>query len=75
MTGSKDMCIKKWILDNNILESSEGSEASVVPLTSSHTEKAHEKDINSMCVSINGKLIATGSQDKTAKVRERERDR
>ncbi|XP_063871633.1 transducin beta-like protein 3 [Scylla paramamosain] len=68
VTGSKDMCIKKWILGNEILESSKESVASVVPLTSSYTEKAHEKDINSMCVSVNGKLIATGSQDKTAKV-------
>lgn len=33
-----------------------------------HTEIAHEKDINSVSVSPNDKLIATGSQDKTAKV-------
>jgi U3 small nucleolar RNA-associated protein 13 len=32
------------------------------------TEIAHEKDINSVSVSPNDKLIATGSQDKTAKV-------
>ena len=29
---------------------------------------AHDKDINSVCVSPNDKLVATGSQDKTAKV-------
>ena len=69
VTGSKDMCIKKWTLGNEILDSNSENVASVVPLSSSHTEKAHEKDINSMCVSVNGKLIATGSQDKTAKVR------
>lgn len=32
------------------------------------TEIAHDKDINSVSVSPNDKLIATGSQDKTAKV-------
>ncbi|XP_062999218.1 transducin beta-like protein 3 [Elgaria multicarinata webbii] len=32
------------------------------------TEKAHDKDINSVAVSPNDKLIATGSQDKTAKL-------
>lgn len=69
VTGSKDMCIKKWTLSNDLLENSKVAVASSVALSSSHTEKAHEKDINSMCVSVNGKLIATGSQDKTAKVR------
>ncbi|XP_050740426.1 transducin beta-like protein 3 [Eriocheir sinensis] len=68
VTGSKDMCIKKWTLGKEVLESSKAEVASSVALSSSHTEKAHEKDINSMCVSVNGKLIATGSQDKTAKV-------
>lgn len=63
------MCIKKWKLGKEILENSKAPVASSVALSSSHTEKAHEKDINSMCVSVNGKLIATGSQDKTAKVR------
>lgn len=63
------MCIKKWTLGKEVLESSKAEVASSVALSSSHTEKAHEKDINSMCVSVNGKLIATGSQDKTAKVR------
>lgn len=32
------------------------------------TTIAHEKDINSICVSPNDKFIATGSMDKTAKV-------
>jgi WD40 repeat protein len=32
------------------------------------TEIAHDKDINSVSVSPNDKFIATGSQDKTAKV-------
>lgn len=39
-----------------------------VPLNAINTVKAHEKDINTVMVSPNDKLIATGSQDKTAKV-------
>ena len=33
------------------------------------TRSAHNKDVNCVCVSPNGKMAATGSQDKTAKVR------
>ena len=32
------------------------------------TQVVHEKDINSIAVSPNDKLVVTGSQDKTAKV-------
>lgn len=37
-------------------------------LNATHTVVAHQKDINSVTISPNDKLIATGSQDKTAKV-------
>lgn len=37
-------------------------------LQCSHTEIAHQKDINCVVVSPNDKIIATGSQDKTAKL-------
>jgi len=37
-------------------------------LTSIRTEIAHDKDINCVCVSPDGGLIATGSQDKLAKL-------
>jgi U3 small nucleolar RNA-associated protein 13 len=32
------------------------------------TERAHDKDINSIAVSPNDKYVVTASQDKTAKV-------
>nr|XP_045611242.1 transducin beta-like protein 3 [Procambarus clarkii] len=67
VTGSQDMCIKKWALDKEI-EARDNSINGVATLSSTHTEKAHDKDINSICVSVNFKLIATGSQDKTAKI-------
>lgn len=65
VTGSNDMCLKRWNIEKLLKDPTDGS---VVSLSSTHTEKAHDKDINSICVSVNYKLIASGSQDKTAKV-------
>lgn len=42
--------------------------ADTCSLNVAHTTLAHQKDINSVNISPNDKLIATGSQDKTAKV-------
>lgn len=67
VSGSRDMCLKRWSVDS-IIENSRTSQSTMQTLSSTHTEKAHDKDINSVCVSINNKLIATGSQDKTAKI-------
>ena len=39
-----------------------------IKLKSLTTLKAHDKDINALDVAPNGKLVATGSQDKTAKI-------
>ncbi|CAK9822022.1 Transducin beta-like protein 3 [Anthophora retusa] len=57
---SQDLCLKLWNLPNKI--ESEDS------LNVIHTTLAHQKDINSVTISPNDKLIATGSQDKTAKL-------
>ncbi|KAK8752628.1 hypothetical protein OTU49_006571 [Cherax quadricarinatus] len=67
VTASQDMCIKKWTLDKEI-KATDTSISHVSVLSSTHTEKAHDKDINSICVSVNYKLIATGSLDRTAKI-------
>lgn len=61
-SGSQDNTIKIWnvpsVFDND----------SPVKMTVHFTEKAHDKDINSVTVSPNDKLLATGSQDKTARI-------
>jgi len=61
VSGSQDTCLKMWKLTSAQLEEE-------TALTVLHTTIAHEKDINSVCVSPNDKLIATGSQDKLAKI-------
>ena len=57
VTVSRDTTLKVWSLDT-----------SARSLTSLRTEIAHEKDINCVSVSPDGGLIATGSQDKLAKL-------
>ncbi|CAL7933041.1 unnamed protein product [Xylocopa violacea] len=59
---SQDSCLMLWNLPNNI-EFTDG-----YSLNPNHTTLAHQKDINSVTISPNDKLIATGSQDKTAKL-------
>ncbi|KZC07335.1 Transducin beta-like protein 3, partial [Dufourea novaeangliae] len=59
---SQDSCLKLWNLPSDLKFEDENS------LTVVHTVVAHQKDINCVTVSPNDKLIATGSQDKTAKL-------
>ena len=56
VSGSIDTTLKLWKIDQN-------KQFSV-----KFTVKAHEKDINSVCVSPNDKLIGSGSSDRTAKI-------
>jgi len=65
VSGSQDTCLKMWRLDPEELAVSDKDSTSLTVL---HTAVAHDKDINSVCVSPNDKLIATGSQDKSAKI-------
>lgn len=57
VSGSIDTTIKRWQIGSDL------------KLSVKFTVKAHDKDINSVCVSPNDKLIASGSSDKTIKVK------
>uniref|UniRef100_A0A3Q3BNA9 Transducin beta like 3 n=1 Tax=Kryptolebias marmoratus TaxID=37003 RepID=A0A3Q3BNA9_KRYMA len=64
VTGSQDCTLKVWDLPEEL--SATGTE--IHQLRPRTTEKAHDKDINSISVSPNDKLLASGSQDRTAKL-------
>uniref|UniRef100_T1IN28 U3 small nucleolar RNA-associated protein 13 C-terminal domain-containing protein n=1 Tax=Strigamia maritima TaxID=126957 RepID=T1IN28_STRMM len=61
---SEDTTLKLWKVNTEKLEDSDVPQI----LQSCFTQIAHTKNINSVSVSPNDKLIATGSQDKTAKL-------
>lgn len=70
-TGSQDRTIKMWDLSSVPLAFTPpgGEEASdPLRLKSLMTYRAHDKDINSLDVAPNDRFLASGSQDKTAKV-------
>uniref|UniRef100_A0A1Y1ME27 U3 small nucleolar RNA-associated protein 13 C-terminal domain-containing protein n=1 Tax=Photinus pyralis TaxID=7054 RepID=A0A1Y1ME27_PHOPY len=60
ISASQDTCLKVWELPSKFEKNSN--------LLCKCTEVAHQKGINSVAVSPNDKIIATGSQDKTAKL-------
>ncbi|KAG8953427.1 U3 small nucleolar RNA-associated protein 13 [Tulasnella sp. 424] len=68
ITGSQDRTIKLWDVQSVPTSSSSQQEQPPLRLKSLSTQVAHEKDINSLDVSPNDQLLATASQDKTAKI-------
>ncbi|KAA8585048.1 hypothetical protein FQN60_003742 [Etheostoma spectabile] len=64
VSGSQDCTVKVWDLPADLSTTGAG----VHQLTPRATEKAHDKDVNSVAVSPNDKLLASGSQDRTAKL-------
>ncbi|GAA5868193.1 hypothetical protein JCM1840_006178 [Sporobolomyces johnsonii] len=68
VTASQDRTAKIWDLAS--LLSSPTSDASALPLSlrAMSTTKIHDKDINSLDIAPNDKLLVSGSQDRTAKL-------
>ncbi|KAK0079969.1 hypothetical protein PV325_005331 [Microctonus aethiopoides] len=62
-SASKDLCLKLWTLPTDLSITDRD-----ITLNATHTVLAHQKYINSVTVSPNDKLLATGSEDKTAKL-------
>ncbi len=69
VSGSIDTTIKLWkIKAPHTNRNGNDYVANDLQISVSYTIKAHEKDINTIAVSPNDKLIASGSSDKSAKV-------
>ena len=71
VTASQDRTVKLWDL-GSLLSSSSTTRATAddapTPMRSLTTLKIHEKDINALSISPNNALLASGSQDRTAKL-------
>ncbi|THH27349.1 hypothetical protein EUX98_g6837 [Antrodiella citrinella] len=68
-TGSQDRTIKMWDLSSvSLTIPSDTDKTPVIKCKSLATHIAHDKDINSLDVAPNDKLLVSGSQDRTAKV-------
>lgn len=67
VTGAMDKVLKRWPI-SGLLTQWNASEATPLELFNSHSVRAHEKDINTIAVSPNDTLVATGSQDKLIKI-------
>lgn len=66
VTASQDRTAKLW--DLNTLPSDSSTDDVPTALRSLTTLKIHDKDINSLDISPNDKLLVSGSQDRTAKL-------
>lgn len=67
-TGSQDKTIKMWDLSSVSTTSPSTATTELTKCKSLTTHKAHEKDINSLDIAPNDKLLVSGSQDRTAKI-------
>lgn len=73
VTASQDRTAKIWDLASVLSEDAapggaHGEGGAPVALRAMSTTKIHDKDINSLDISPNDKLLASGSQDRTAKL-------
>ncbi|XP_074454376.1 transducin beta-like protein 3 [Larus michahellis] len=69
VTSSQDCTIKIWNIPESLTSKAKAALISSPEILHAKvTERGHDKDINSVAVSPNDKLIATGSQDRLAKL-------
>ena len=68
LSGSEESIVKVWRLPDSIHEENTDVKKKAQTLTSLFSVKAHEKDVNTISVSPNDQLVATGSKDKTCKI-------
>mmetsp|Transcript_48422 Transcript_48422/g.95929 ORF Transcript_48422/g.95929 Transcript_48422/m.95929 type:complete len:1007 (+) Transcript_48422:70-3090(+) len=64
VSGAADKILKRWTLHTH----SFSAQSSAVKLVSTHSVRAHDKDINAVAVSPNDSLVASASQDKSVRL-------
>lgn len=62
VSASQDSCLKVWMAPKTF------DSTTIINLNCTTTEIAHKEDINCVTISPNDKMIATASQDKSAKL-------
>ena len=69
ITGSQDRTIKCWSIPEPSLSSSSNlSPGNSLQARALYTRKAHDKDINAICLSPQSTLFASASQDRNVKI-------
>jgi U3 small nucleolar RNA-associated protein 13 len=68
ITASQDRTAKVWDLASILSPSTEEGAIKSIRLRSLTTSKIHDKDINALDISPNSQLLASASQDRTAKL-------
>ena len=68
VSGAEDKCVKLWDVPAATITAKNSASAAPAALHCRRTEIAHDKDINAVSVSPNDRLVATASQDKTARL-------
>ena len=69
MSGGGDKILKRWNLPTTELSSQHNTHnAHTYKLIATHSIRAHDKDINSIDISPNDMIIASGSQDKSIRL-------
>ena len=63
VSGSEDTCVKVWRVDGGKSSSTTSKKKSII-----RSIMAHTKSVNVVAISKNDKFIATGSQDRSAKI-------
>ncbi|XP_055836815.1 transducin beta-like protein 3 [Episyrphus balteatus] len=66
-SASQDTCLKVWEVPKTFSNNS-SDEVDLHSLVCTNTAIAHEKDVNCVAISPNDLIVATASQDKTAKL-------
>jgi U3 small nucleolar RNA-associated protein 13 len=69
VSGAGDKILKRWSVPIAVLDSiADDDSSSAFKLGCTHSVRAHDKDINTIAISPNDALVASGSQDKSIKL-------